>query len=931
MNPTLVGVGAGGAAGESRTRAGPRLARTDAFRVSANLDRVPRRLTRKAAGRDTTKMMPVEAITAITTERGTPKRRRAGVSARKRKEARTTPTAPPVADADPEGVEEDDAAALDDGASDPIPTTPEVSDDEGGAHWEDDDSANSAHSAARTNHQLTQRGGLGTTEPPPARARGTPSSHNDSDDDNEEYILAVLGDLNHDPKSVGSIFARQAQHERREGLDVAAKIWATTKQLLGEGSRAQKLTAALAAARERAYLVVMKGDRFVTLIHHLTIMDVELRPRDPIKGKLVAFEADMREDNNPPRLVVFDGPPEDLFGVLRPNLGSRRMADTTYAQAGPGDKRFLGVRDINDTSVDRPVATTRLIPIPMAWGAFFLDNPDFGVAVRRLDRLVDAIPRLERVQFAPIKDSLLLACYGDRVDDKVAYSCLSSDWDPLPLHPRTKTWMQEHWRLMTSAVDDEDCGQDSDLVDSRKMPARGGARPFVSQPTPPATAAASPRTRPPTAPPRGNAAFTLADLGPLVSKILQAQTDSNLQLQQSLQANMMANIRATAGALAGTNPAKDSKLSDTKLRILQACSGHGDSAQFTLSKFFADLDKNGLTSDNCGTGLRRLVVSVPGSAHRVNVHISPKVIAAVKTLNFSHNDDRTFVGCTNGITPFAVPWRTADAINEALADDRYFDEATLKTPEDIRKHVMAGAFEAPTSLQGLTRILSNYTRLLEVLFDAECPHLGYVVQLRDGLILHERVLESSITPTLMIQLLWKIHQDARQFFTLCERWDAGDILPHSHLGNTVRDLVADINISGTITCPVAQFLGPAPGAHKREAREAPRDKPPGPAGHGKQATKNSAIPALCAMVVQKFNRLHPTLDISSFVRRAGLRYADVKVGGAGDCTSFGLLGRCTETCRYRHRVITVPDERANAIKAALERGMAKLAADAGPA
>jgi hypothetical protein len=76
----------------------------------------------------------------------------------------------------------------------------------------------------------------------------------------------------------------------------------------------------------------------------------------------------------------------------------------------------------------------------------------------------------------------------------------------------------------------------------------------------------------------------------------------------------------------------------------------------------------------------------------VNVHISPKVIAAVKTLNFSHNDDRTFVG-TNGITPFAVPWRSADTISEALADDRYFNEATFKSPVDIRKHVMAGSFE----------------------------------------------------------------------------------------------------------------------------------------------------------------------------------------------------------------------------------------------
>ncbi len=85
------------------------------------------------------------------------------------------------------------------------------------------------------------------------------------------------------------------------GLDVAAKIWATTKQLLGECSRAQKLVAALAASREWAYLVVMKGDRFFTLIHHIMLMDVELCPRDPIRGKLVAFEANMREDNTPPR------------------------------------------------------------------------------------------------------------------------------------------------------------------------------------------------------------------------------------------------------------------------------------------------------------------------------------------------------------------------------------------------------------------------------------------------------------------------------------------------------------------------------------------------------------------------------------------------------------------------------------------------------
>ena len=76
--------------------------------------------------------------------------------------------------------------------------------------------------------------------------------------------------------------------------------------------------------------------------------------------------------------------------------------------------------------------------------------------------------------------------------------------------------------------------------------------------------------------------------------------------------------------------------------------------------------------------LRRLVVSMSGSAHQCNIHISPKVVPAAKTLIFSNNNGHTFVGCTSGITPFAVPWKSAEAVNEALADERYFDEATLK-------------------------------------------------------------------------------------------------------------------------------------------------------------------------------------------------------------------------------------------------------------
>ena len=272
------------------------------------------------------------------------------------------------------------------------------------------------------------------------------------------------------------------------------------------------------------------------------------------------------------------------------------------------------------------------------------------------------------------------------------------------------------------------------------------------------------------------AGFTIADLTPLVTQLLQAQAESNLQLHQSFQTNMLANLQAMSMALGATGGGKDKKLLDSKLRILQACSGHGDLPSFKLSKFYAELDRIGIALNNCGMVLRRLVVSISGSAHQCNVHISPKIIATAKTLNFSNNDDRTFLGCTSGITPFAVPWKSADTVNEALADERYFDEATLKSPADIKKHITAGTFEAPTSLQGLTRVLTNYIWLLEVMFDSDCPHLTTVSQIRDGLVQHKRVLEGRITPILIINLLWKVHQDSRQFFTHCKRWDSGELL-----------------------------------------------------------------------------------------------------------------------------------------------------------
>ncbi len=311
-------------------------------------------------------------------------------------------------------------------------------------------------------------------------------------------------------------------------------------------------------------------------------------------------------------------------------------------------------------------------------------------------------------------------------------------------------------------------------------------------------------------------------------------------------------------------------------------------------------------------------MTVQGSAHKCNIHITPKIVEAVKTLNFSANNDRMFVGCTSSVTPMAVPWCTKDMVNIDIVEERYFEESMFKSPADTRKHATKTKFEPPKTLQGLVRVFTNYVRLLEVLFGDHFPHMLWVQHLPDGLDLHECILETWITLTLIINLMWKVHMDARQFFDSCEKWDDGEALPWSTLQSTVRALVNEVNITTTVTCPVMEFLGPEPSAlgpqqqEKREAR--------GGGGHGWQPTKNGAIPPICAPSVKELNWLYPLMSIMR------VKYQNLAVGEKGDCTNFGLLGRCPdENCTFKHTVCMVLESQQKVVKAGLDQGLAALA------
>jgi hypothetical protein len=221
-------------------------------------------------------------------------------------------------------------------------------------------------------------------------------------------------------------------------------------------------------------------------------------------------------------------------------------------------------------------------------------------------------------------------------------------------------------------------------------------------------------------------------------------------------------------------------------------------------------------------------------------------------------------------------------------------------------------------------VLTNYVRLLEVLFGDHCPHMLWVQRLHDGLDLHECNLETRITPTLIINLLWKVHMDARQFFDSCEKWDNGEALPWSTLQSTVSVLVDKVSITTTLTCPVAEFLGPEPSALGPRQQE--KCKVRGGGGHGRQPTKNAAIPPICALSVKELNQLYPLMNIMTFVWKSGVKYQNLAVGEKGNCTNFGLLGRSpNENCTFKHTVCTVPESRQKVVKAGLDQGLAALA------
>jgi hypothetical protein len=386
--------------------------------------------------------------------------------------------------------------------------------------------------------------------------------------------------------------------------------------------------------------------------------------------------------------------------------------------------------------------------------------------------------------------------------------------------------------------------------------------------------------------------------------------------------NLKIALKARDDAMAATgSPA--SKMSMSRQVALEARTGHHNGQiPFVPPKIYTDLEAAGWTKEAIQNPQRRHCKGVKGSMHKTNITVTSKMNLTLKTGDYSCGNDCSHEGCKNGVSPFAVPPLSLAMAREDNIDHEAFEAATHRTPAESKKQIQGTKATPPKSLSTAIKHLNNYVVWLEVLVGDKCSHLLAVMRLRDCLDENKDRLEPVLTDRLLLTILWKVHEDARQFFHHCELWNRGEPLPKSNLRGMVRMLEEELTVIESITCPYDFFGKIDKGKEKGKGKD--RDKGKGgedPKKREPQATVNPNIPSLCSATVKKILALHPTMTILQFVAETGIPLKDLLIGSRGSCTNFGLFGACRSGCTFRHDVRTIPEGKQKEVNTALQKGL----------
>jgi hypothetical protein len=296
---------------------------------------------------------------------------------------------------------------------------------------------------------------------------------------------------------------------------------------------------------------------------------------------------------------VFNEAKDTLFQWF--NLPSARLVETHKwyrSQANGNDQNNTFLVDLSVT-VKATGAVTRLIPIPLEWAPMFIDGPNFGTAFRWVFDLFNSLDEDDWSDLYPILNMIGMACCAAD-DSDMPPSTLSTQWTRLTYHARTKKWAMEAWARHSEPVeqahsDQEDHLSSADLAPSAQLKDLFGQR-QKRHPRELARTATeydshfvpTPHVQP------AKAGTEVGDLGSIMImvKILEAQVEASIRLHQ----NLLENFWVTSVAVGATGTTRDARLSDAKLRILQACAGGGDDGPFVPSKLYLEVNREGGTT-----------------------------------------------------------------------------------------------------------------------------------------------------------------------------------------------------------------------------------------------------------------------------------------------------------------------------------------------
>ncbi len=214
----------------------------------------------------------------------------------------------------------------------------------------------------------------------------------------------------------------------------------------------------------------------------------------------------------------------------------------------------------------------------------------------------------KRYRLVEIFGMMTRACCAAKASDG-AGSTRAVDWQRLIYNAKIQLWAEKKWALLQSNVGkDEDRMEQSYHKDYEKLFRAEPARPLVVIPLarpnlglqeqrPPCKASNKGAPTVASQRPASHAAETgssppVDKIGPvpgnmggitdLLVQVLRAQADLNFAMHQLFQTTMLESIRVTGTAVSTMGTIKEAKLTKSKLRILQACSGEDDRSLFVL-------------------------------------------------------------------------------------------------------------------------------------------------------------------------------------------------------------------------------------------------------------------------------------------------------------------------------------------------------------